>query len=64
MIDIIRIKQQLIAKNMTVKELAELLNVNVNTVSKWLNGKHLDSINTFLDMMKILNLKIDDIKKG
>ena len=62
MIDTIKIKQQMILKDITVVELSKRLNVNVNTISRWINNKHLDSINTFLDMLLILELDIKDIK--
>jgi len=54
----------MLENELTVKELAEKLNINVNTVSRWINGKHLENFDVFLNMLKILKIDIDDIKKG
>lgn len=63
MIDYKKIKIAMYENNINNIELSEKLNVNVDTISRWINGKHLDSFDKFLEMLKILNLKIEDIKK-
>lgn len=57
------IKKAMIDKNLNNIELASILKINENTVSRWLNGKNLSNINKFLEMLKILELDINDIKK-
>lgn len=63
MIDTKKIKIAMIENNINVIEMSEKLNVNVNTVSRWINGNHLSSIEKFIEMLSILHLNIDDIKK-
>lgn len=53
----------MLEKNLNNIELASILKINENTVSRWLNGKNLSNINNFLEMLKILELDINDIKK-
>lgn len=57
-----KIKIAMLEKGITVIEMSKLLDVNINTVSRWVNGKHLNSIEKFLEMLEILNLEIKDIK--
>lgn len=57
------IKKAMIDKNLNNIELASILKINENTVSRWLNGKNLSNINKFLEMLEILELDINDIKK-
>lgn len=63
MINTTRIKIAILEKNFTVIELAEKLQINVNTISRWINGKNLNSIKKFIEMLEILELDINDIKK-
>lgn len=63
MINTTRIKIAMLEKNLTVIELAENLQINVNTISRWINGKNLSSIEKFIEMLQILELDINDIKK-
>lgn len=63
MINTTRIKIAMLEKNLNNIELASILKINENTVSRWLNGKNLSNINNFLEMLKILELDINDIKK-
>ena len=50
-------------KNLNNKELAKIIKINENTISRWINGNNLSNINKFLEMLEILELDINDIKK-
>lgn len=64
MIDTKIIKIAMIENNISVIELARKLDINVNTVSRWINNKNIENVDKFLEMLKILNIEIKDIKKG
>ncbi|MDF2879598.1 MAG: helix-turn-helix protein [Clostridiaceae bacterium] len=55
------LKIQLVKKDMTVIELAEKIGVNVNTVSRWMNGNNLNQIEKFLEMLKVLDVNYKDL---
>lgn len=57
------IKKAMIDKNLNNKELAAIIKINENTISRWINGNNLSNINKFLEMLEILELDINDIKK-
>lgn len=57
------IKKAMIDKEMTLIDAAKLLDVNVNTISRWVNNNNLNQIENFLKLMTILNLEIKDIYK-
>lgn len=65
MIDTKKIKIAMLENDLNVIQLSELLKINVNTVSRWINGNHLNSIDKFLEMLDILHLNSNEIiKKG
>lgn len=64
MINSKEIKKRMIDKNLNVNEVSKLINVNINTVSRWLNNKNLNQIENFLKLLEILELEIKDIKKN
>lgn len=64
MINSKEIKKRMIDKNLNVSEVSKLINVNINTVSRWLNNKNLNQIENFLKLLEILELEIKDIKKN
>lgn len=49
---------------MSIIDLSDKLKINVNTVSRWLNGKNLNNIDNFLSMMYLLEISVEDIKKA
>lgn len=57
------IKKAMIDKEMTLIKAAKILDVNVNTISRWVNGNNLNQIENFLQLMYMLNLEIKDIYK-
>lgn len=57
------IKIKMIENDISLKELAEKINVNINTVSRWINGKNLENTEKFIEMLSILNISIEEIKK-
>lgn len=63
MIKIKAIKIAMVNKNINNITLANKLNMNVNTISRWINGNNLEQIDKFLDMLIILDIDITDIKK-
>ena len=62
-LDLIKIRIKMLENNLTMIEIANILNLNVNTVSRWLNGNHLNNIIKFLELLLVLNLEINDIIK-
>ena len=58
------IKMKMIEKDLNIIKVAELLGVSNNTLSKWANGKNLQQIDKFLDLLILLNIDIKEIKKG
>lgn len=63
MIDMKYIKIAMINKNINNNDMSKLLNLNVNTISRWINGNNLYNIEKFIDMLNILDIKVSDIKK-
>lgn len=55
------IKIKLIEKDITMKDLAPVLNVNCNTLSRWANGNNLNQIEKFLKLLDYLNIELNDI---
>lgn len=62
-LDLIKIRIKMLENNLTMIEIANILDLNVNTVSRWLNGNHLNNIIKFLELLLVLNLEINDIIK-
>ena len=63
MLNIKNVKIEIVKKDITNVQLAEKLGMNVNTISRWLNGNNLEQIEKFLEMLKILDLNVNDIKE-
>ncbi len=55
------IKIRMIEKGYNLKELAELLDVNINTISRWVNGNNINQIEKFIELCKILNIEIEEL---
>lgn len=43
------------------KQVAEALNVNVQTVSNWVNGRSYPTTETLFKLAKLLDCKVDDL---
>lgn len=63
MIDYKLIKYKLLENNLTNIELANILDLNPQTVSNWINGKNVSNYEKFLLMLKLLDIEIIDIIK-
>ncbi|GHU37342.1 hypothetical protein FACS1894105_09290 [Clostridia bacterium] len=57
----IRKKRELI--NITQQQLADMLESDRTTVSKWENGKSFPDITTFVKLSKYFNCTVDDLLK-
>lgn len=55
------IKIRMIEKELNNKNLASMLSINENTISRWINGKNLIQIENFLKMLEYLNISINEI---
>lgn len=51
-------------KNMTQEELAEKLNVNVKSISRWENGKTMPDISMLGELSETLNTSIQELLNG
>ena len=50
--------------NYTQDEIAEILNVNVKSVSRWENGKNLPDHSVILEICKIYNISVNEFYEG
>lgn len=50
--------------NYTQDEIAEILNVNVKSVSRWENGKNLPDHSVIVEICKIFNISLNEFYKG
>lgn len=55
------LKKIRIEKNISIKELALLLNVCQKTILSWENGKTLPKTNKLIIIAKMYNMRLDDI---
>ena len=51
-------------KKLTQEELAEKLNVNSRTVSRWETGSSIPDISMFTELSKVLEVSINDLMSG
>lgn len=56
------IKSKIYKKNMTINEVANLLNINSMTLSNWINGRNTKQIDNFINLMLLLDIDIKEIK--
>lgn len=56
-----RLREEIKNSNLSQKEIAEKLNINPSTVSKYLRLNKFPSIETFANLCKILDVSADDI---
>lgn len=57
------IKARIYENGYTIKEISDILNINQQTLTNYLNGRNLNNIKKFLELLYILNLTPKDIKK-
>ena len=55
------IKKIIKEKGFTQKELAQMLKINVNTVSGWVKGTIIPKLDNAYELSKVLECKIDDL---
>ena len=56
-----RLRQAMMKKGLTQVELANLAKVSQNSISKWLNGESIPSIDKAMSLAKALGLSISDL---
>jgi transcriptional regulator with XRE-family HTH domain len=61
MIDYNYIKAEVIRNGYTVTSLANKIDINVNTLSRWINGNNLNQIEKFLMVLVLLHIDINKI---
>ena len=57
------IKSKIYKKNMTINEVANLLNINSMTLSNWINGRNTKQIDNFINLLILLDIDIRELKK-
>lgn len=57
------IKSKIYEKNMSINEVANLLNINPMTLSNWINGRNTKQIDNFINLMLLLDIDIKELKK-
>lgn len=62
-IDTKKIKARIYEKGLEYKDIANALNIHVQTISNWINNRNLNNINKFIQLLILLDLDISDIKK-
>lgn len=55
------IKTRIIEKGYTNKDVAKILNISEQTISKWINGKSTQQIEKFIELCKYLDIEIKDL---
>lgn len=55
------IKIRLIEKEMNQKEIAKELNVTKQTINNWINKRNTEKIEKFLQLMKRLEIEVNDL---
>lgn len=56
------IKAKIIMENKTIKEVAEETELNEQTISNWINNRNVENINSFICLLKHLNIELKEIK--
>lgn len=62
-IDTNKLKAKIYENGYTIKEIAKKINLHEQTLSNYINGKNLSNINKFLELLYILDVELEDIKK-
>lgn len=56
------IRYKMIEKDFSIIQLSKEIDINVNTISRWLNGNNLNNIEKFIEMMIILDIDVNELK--
>lgn len=56
------IKAKIFEKDLSVKEIADILNINKQTLTNWINGRNTKQIDKFLELIILLDLDIKELK--
>lgn len=62
-IDTNKLKAKIYENGYTIKEIAKKINIHEQTLSNYISGKNLSNINKFLELLYILDIELEDIKK-
>ncbi|MEW9097385.1 MAG: helix-turn-helix domain-containing protein [Clostridiaceae bacterium] len=57
------IKARIYEKGYNIKEVSNILNINEITITNWIHGRNIKQINKFLELLDLLDITIDEIKK-
>lgn len=57
----VSLKAARINSNMTQRDVADAIGVNVNTVNNWENGKSVPNVSQAMKCCKLYNCNLDDI---
>lgn len=55
------IKIKMIEKDYSLADLSKMLDINLNTISRWINGNNISNIEKFIELCKILDIDIKDL---
>lgn len=58
------IKSKIILKDKSIKNVAEELNLNEQTISNWINDRNTDNIKKFITLLDYLDIEIEELKKA
>lgn len=56
------IKSEIYKKGYSIKEIANILNISDMTISNWINGRNLNQIEKFINLMLLLDIDIKEVK--
>lgn len=57
------LKIKIIENGYTIRDIANKLNINEQTLSNWINSRNTNQIKKFLELLVLLNFNNDDLKK-
>ena len=57
------IKARIIESGYTIKEVADLLDINYQVLSNWINGRNTRQIYKFILLLAFLNITVAEIKE-
>lgn len=57
------LKIKIIENGYTIRDIANKLNINEQTLSNWINSRNTNQIKKFLELLVLLNFNNEDLKK-
>lgn len=57
------IKSRIIESGNTIKEVADMLNINYQVLSNWINGRNTKQIYKFILLLAFLHITVEEIKE-